>query len=120
MVQIPGLFQSAGWVLPTAAFALTAAWTCACALMLAREPTADHVRGDVPRGHARPSGEQHHVDVSRGQGPKERRADAVAPVLDEHSPGDDVACAFCALHQQIPGTVLHERPRARDGDDGDA
>ena len=39
MVQIPGLFQSAGWVLPCVAFTLTAAWTCACALMLARAMT---------------------------------------------------------------------------------
>jgi amino acid permease len=39
MVQIPGLFQSAGWALPTLAFALTAAWTCVCALLLARVMT---------------------------------------------------------------------------------
>ena len=39
MVQIPGLFQSAGWALPTLAFVLTGAWTCVCALLLARVMT---------------------------------------------------------------------------------
>jgi len=39
MVQIPGLFQQSGWALPTAAFVLTAAWSCACALLLARVMT---------------------------------------------------------------------------------
>ena len=44
MVQIPGLFQSAGWALPTLAFLLTGAWTCVCALLLARVMT--HIAGN--------------------------------------------------------------------------